>query len=49
MKGTDQCGRSHDASTETYEKTYEVALDPRETDRNYTLNILYQEFGAPEY
>ena len=49
MKGKDQYGRSHDASTETYAKTYEVALDPRQTDRSYTLNILYQEFGVPQY
>jgi hypothetical protein len=49
MAGTDQHGRYHDGSAEKFSSTYEVGLDPRKEGTNYSMYILYQEFGTPEY
>ena len=49
MAGTDQYGRYHDGSAEKFSSTYEVGLDPRKEGTNYSMYILYQEFGTPEY
>lgn len=49
IKGTDQYGRQHDGSTEKISSTYEVAMDPRQSGRNYSVKFYTQKYGTPEY
>lgn len=53
IKGTDQYGRQHDASTEKISSTYEVAMDPRNLKNQkklkYDVLILSQKYGTPKY
>lgn len=49
IKGTDQYGRQHDGSTEKISSTYEVAMNPHQSGRNYDVKFYTQKYGTPEY